>query len=178
MRVTVPENVHCPVLPAASVALYVKMILPVGKGMAARSVLIGMDCPDRSSRVLTMPTLSVGGVKAGKGRSRNVVGSPSGITPLRLSGHVTMGASLSSTVITNVQEPELPAKSYAMHVTGVLPSGNTVRVNDTEHATKSTPTLSNTVRSTFDGGCHATVPFGRPADVKPTYAVGHVTVGD
>jgi hypothetical protein len=133
IRVTVPENVHCPVLPAASVALYVKMVRPVG--ICVMFVVSGIDTPLRNSLTVTTPTLSVGVTSGSKFSVRAKRGLPSGISPVRLGGHTMAGASLSWIVMANVHCALSPAKSYAVHTTLLLPRGNVTLVNGIEQDT-------------------------------------------
>jgi hypothetical protein len=107
--VTVTWNDALPVLPCASVAVQVTVVVPSGNVEPDAGVHVGMIGPSTASLADAV----------------NVSAFP----PLELvstmsAGTVTTGAVVSTTLTWKLALLELPAASLAVHVTAVVPSGN------------------------------------------------------
>jgi len=96
---------------------------------------IGIVFGPLASDTLTTPTLSDGVGSGPNGRYAYVCVSFCATVPFRLGGHVIVGGSLSTMVIANEHDAVLPARSYAVHVTIVEPSGKFVVDVGIEHVT-------------------------------------------
>ncbi len=107
---TVTRKVHEAVLPAASVAVQVTVVVPTGN----------VD-PDAGVQVIVAPGQLSVTVEVYVTTASHEPGSlPTAISP----GHVATGSSVSLTVTVNEHVSALPATSVAIQVTVVAPSAN------------------------------------------------------
>jgi hypothetical protein len=108
---TVTVKLHEELLPLASVAVQVTVVVPI------RKVL-----PDAG-----VQTTTGFGSQISLAEAEKLTAAPAGLvhsTPLMLAGHVMTGGVVSTTVTVNEQLAELPLKSLAVHVTVVVPMRN------------------------------------------------------
>jgi hypothetical protein len=103
-------NDALPVLPCASVAVHVTVVLPTGKVEPDAGEHIGAIGPSTASLAVAV----------------NVSAFPAGDVALSAmsAGTVTTGGVVSRTVTWNEALATLPAASLAVHATVVVPSGN------------------------------------------------------
>jgi hypothetical protein len=119
LSTTVTNCVADPVLPCASVAEYVSVVVPTGKlfpegtpvrvtGPTPGQLSVADPVPNVASRLLTVTPQ-----EAAPGPVRSVIAA----------GAVTIGNVLSTTVTTWVAEAEFPCASVAEYVSVVIPTG-------------------------------------------------------
>jgi hypothetical protein len=111
MSNVVTANEQLAVLPDASVAVHVTVVVPSGK-----------HDPDGGEHANVAPgQLSV---TAGAKLTTEQVSPGLGVITVIAAGHVISGASVSTTVTVNIQTETLPEASTAVPVTVVVPFGN------------------------------------------------------
>ena len=125
---TVTVKVQEPILPDASVAVQVTVVVPTGK-------------PDPEAGTQTTVALPQLSVPVGVVYVTVAVQVPTGALVTMFAGHVTVGFVASLTVTVNMHEPVLPAGSVAVHVTVVVPTGK-LDPEAGSHTTVALPQLS------------------------------------
>ena len=111
MSVTVTVKVQLAVLPRASVAVFVTVVVPNGNVLPLGGVLTRFVTPESSVAVTVKVTLLR-------------LHRPASATSTRLVGQVITGNGLPVTVTVKLQLVVLPLPSVAVLVTVVVPSGN------------------------------------------------------
>ncbi len=154
---TVMSNSHVVTLPAASIAVYVTVVVPTGK-----------KSPELCEDVIVTPQLSV---SVGTVQLTIAPQSPASLDTVMSCGQSEItGASVSSTVTVNVQIVVLTglASSVNVYVTVVVPTGNT-SPELCVLVTVTTPQLSVAV-----GTVHVTSASHKPASVDTKMFVGQL----
>ena len=128
-KVIVIVKLSVPTFPAASVAIHVTVVLPIGNVEPPAGEQVGPEATPYSSDAET----------------ENVIIRPAELEVefVRLDGTNTVGGVVSAQqiVTVNVPVPEFPAASVAVHVTVVVPSGK-VEPSGGWQVIEVTPTLS------------------------------------
>ena len=118
---TVIVKLHVAVLPAASVTLYVSVVVPTGNVEPLPSpVVLDVLSPVQ----LSVPTGVVYVITAPQ--------VPASLFAVMLEGHEIEGSILSSTVIVKLHEAELAAKSVTVYVSVLVPSEKVLPLPDPE----------------------------------------------
>jgi hypothetical protein len=154
---TVTVKVHVPVLPAASVAEQVTVVVPNAKVEPDAGEHVGVKAPSQLSVAVAV-------------KLTTAVQTPVSVPCVMLDGHVTTGASVSVMVTVKAHVAVLPEASVAVQVTVVVPTAKQVPEAG-EQLTVTPGQLSVAVATNVSTEQHI------PGSVVPVMGLGHVTVG-
>jgi hypothetical protein len=156
---TVTVYVHDVAWPAASVAVLVMVVVPIGSVAGDAVSLVTAVTPTLSVAVATL-------------RATVRVAFPTSVVVCTFAGHEMAGASLSTTLITKEQVAVLPAASTAVYVTVVGADTGNAEPDECVLVSDVTAMLSVAV-----GAVHEAVPVLAPGDVLIVCDAGQLIRG-
>src|SRR4051794_1507518 len=112
VSLTVTVNMQLPVLPDASVAVHVTVVVPFENVEPDAGEHVGVPTPGQLSLAVAFVYVTA------------AVHTFGAVDLVTLAGHVTVGACVSLTVTVNEQVLELPDASLTLQLTVVVPFGN------------------------------------------------------